>query len=147
MKEKEIETSIKNLITHALGGWCTKVQSGSILKEYTTRAGIKLQKRINLATAGTPDLLACIEGQFVGIEVKKNKKELDRWQAYPLGLRGKPVAHNPRIEAQKHQANDIKRSGGVALLCHNVDEFLDDMAVIAERNQLKQTLLKLNQLK
>lgn len=114
--EKERETAIKELF-FALGGWVTKVQSGMIMQTY------KGKKRwIHLATKGTPDLLGCLNGHFVAIEVKKNETEKKRWHAYPMGLRGSPVKHDPRVEAQKAMADKIKKSGGIFILACDLDD-------------------------
>ena len=48
---------------------------------------------------GTPDILACISGRFVGIELKKSGKETtDRLQHHKLGL--------------------IEKAGGVGLVAY-----------------------------
>ena len=51
-KEKEIETEIKQYIS-SLGGLCYKIHGGDLYQE-----------------TGIPDLLCCVKGKFVGIEVK-----------------------------------------------------------------------------
>ncbi len=59
-------------------------------------------KLIAANRAGAPDILACIGGKFVGIEVKRPGKE-----ATPLQL---------------HHLQRIKEAGGVAFVAHGVDE-------------------------
>jgi len=125
MSEKEIEKSIIEYI-FALGAWATKVQSGAIIKK---SKGGKPYK-ITLATAGTPDILACVKGKFVGIEVKKNAKEVEKWQVYPLGLSGKKIKYNARTFNQKEQAGQINKSEGAFILCSSVDEVERDLKTL-----------------
>ena len=117
MSEKETEKAIIDYI-RLLGGWATKCQSGAIIKK---GKGGKPYK-ITLATAGTPDILACINGKFVGIEVKKNLEEIEKWQRYPLGKLGKVLKHDQHIKDQQEQAQLIKKAKGVSLICSSVDE-------------------------
>ncbi|MDO4681110.1 MAG: VRR-NUC domain-containing protein [Aerococcus sp.] len=53
--------------------------------------------------AGTPDILACVDGRFVAIEVKR-----------PKGGVVSPL--------QQHQMQKIKRAGGLAMVAHSVDQ-------------------------
>lgn len=124
--EKGIEQAIIHYI-QAIGAWATPIQCGSVMKQYRTADGRIRQHKINLSTPGTPDVLACIKGKFVGIEVKKDAKEVKKWFAYPKGLRGKPVAYDSRTEAQKHQRELIRASGGIHIICCSVDELESDL--------------------
>ena len=56
------------------------------------------------ARAGVPDLLCCIEGRFVAIEVKV------------------PSGH--LTVRQEHEIECIKRAGGIAFVCRSVDELI-----------------------
>lgn len=131
--EKNRETAIKHYIACA-GGWVTKVQAGKIQQTYNNK-----KRWIHLAEAGTPDLLACIGGRFVAIEVKSDRKGMEKWEAYPLGLTGKPVKHNSRIENQKRVAEKIKERGGVFILAccvEDVEDGLIEAGVINRPNLL-----------
>lgn len=59
-------------------------------------------KLVAVNRAGVPDILVCIDGKFVGIEVKRPGKE-----ATPL---------------QFHHLRRIEEAGGVAFVAHGVDE-------------------------
>lgn len=66
---KKAETTFKEKVLADLAvlpkTWCEKIQQ--------------------VALRGTPDILACINGHFVAIELKKDAKEkLDRLQLYKL---------------------------------------------------------------
>jgi Holliday junction resolvase len=54
---------------------------------------------------GVPDILACINGQFVAFEVKAEKGKTSSLQEYNI--------------------KQIKNSMGLAFVVHSVDEFLD----------------------
>jgi len=69
--EKEIELSCLNYL-RLIGAWAQKINSGKMLKSYPNKkTGHAKMYSVKLADAGTPDILACIKGKFVGIEVKK----------------------------------------------------------------------------
>ena len=59
-------------------------------------------KTITANRAGVPDVLVCVGGKFVGIEIKRPGKE-----ATPLQL---------------NHLQRIKEAGGVAFVAHGVDE-------------------------
>ncbi|WP_142433418.1 VRR-NUC domain-containing protein [Enterococcus mundtii] len=82
--EKKVENSIKRYLDK-LGAYYLKVH-GSMYQP-----------------AGTPDILACINGHFIGIEVKR-----------PNG--GKVSA------LQKSKLNRIESSGGVAIVARSVED-------------------------
>lgn len=124
MTEKEIEKSIIMWLQNQ-GFWAVKVQSGAIYQKEHGRV-----YKITLAPAGTPDVLACIKGKFIGIEVKKNDYEVEKWFRYPLGKRGKKLKPDKRIEDQKHHRELIRNSGGIHVVCAGVDELRDDLASV-----------------
>ena len=64
-------------------------------------------KLVAVNRAGVPDILACIGGKFVAIEVKRPKKE-----ATPL---------------QFHHMQRIREAGGVAFVAHGVDEVREQL--------------------
>lgn len=77
--EKRFETKIKNYID-SIGGWQVKFFANAYTK------------------SGIPDLLCCINGYFVGIEVKAD--------------RGTPS------ELQLHNIRQIKKAGGFAFVVY-----------------------------
>lgn len=80
--EKIYETKIKNYLKEK-GCWYVKFFGNSMTKK------------------GVPDLLCCINGKFVGIEVKSDK--------------GKPS------DLQKYNIEQIHKSGGIALVTYPGD--------------------------
>jgi len=106
--EKEIETSIIEYI-RAIGGWCQKIQSGEAYKIYRDK-----KYRIKLADAGTPDILACIEGTFFGIEVKKAQKQVDDL------LKEKTQT----AQDQMYQLKLIDQADGQAMIVDSLDGFI-----------------------
>jgi len=69
--------------------------------------GVYVVKTVAASRAGTPDLLACIGGRFVGIEVKRPGKK-----ATPL---------------QELHLEEIRDAGGVAFIAHGFDEVLEQL--------------------
>jgi len=126
MIETQIEKTIKQYV-FSRGGFIQKTQSGSLMKSYRTKTGVQKSHRINLADQGTPDMMGVLNGIFLGIEVKKDKKEVERWLAYPLGLRGTPVERKERIEAQKHFAELIQKNDGFFACVYSLDDLEDRM--------------------
>ena len=115
--EKVIETAIVNYL-RSIGVWCQKVHSGAVLQTYTTVGGTKKTYKIKLADEGTPDILACIKGKFVGIEVKKNEKEKQKWEK----------GSDQRSRAQQNQRNMIVEAKGIYLLVCSLPDLYQDLA-------------------
>lgn len=93
MREKLFENKIKKYI-EAKGGWQVKFFANKYTK------------------SGIPDILACINGYFVGIEVKSDK--------------GSPS------ELQLHNVRAIRRAGGFAFVLYpsgweRFTDFVDDL--------------------
>ena len=61
----------------------------------------------NFQVRGIPDIVSCINGHFVGIEVKR------------------PGAKNEQSEYQKIHQRNIEKSGGTYLLVDSVQEVID----------------------
>lgn len=87
LKEKAVENKIKKWLKDK-GYWFFKVH-GSIFQP-----------------TGIPDILACVNGKFVAIEVKRTKGGV----VSPL---------------QKAQIQKIKENGGIAGVASTMDEFLE----------------------
>lgn len=87
LKEKTVENKIKKWLKDK-GYWFFKVH-GSIYQP-----------------AGIPDILACINGKFVAVEVKRTKGGI--------------------VSAlQKAQIEKIKENGGIAGVANSIEEFLE----------------------
>lgn len=85
MLEKQVENKIKKWLEQN-NHWYFKVHGGAFQK------------------TGVPDIIACINGKFVAIEVKRSD--------------GGIVS-----ELQKAQIQKIKNSGGLVGVAHNIEEF------------------------
>lgn len=86
MLEKQVENQIKKWLEQN-NHWYFKVHGGPFQK------------------VGVPDIVACIKGKFVAIEVKRSN--------------GGIVS-----ELQKAQMQKIKTCGGVVGVAHSIEEFL-----------------------
>ena len=94
-EEKRIENSIKNWL-ETNNHWYIKVQGGS-----------------NNPSSGVPDILTCIHGRFIGIEVKT------------------PTGNTTKI--QDYQIDQINKSGGIAVVVTSLEQLrmeLQDRAII-----------------
>ena len=86
--EKQVENKIKNYLS-SIGAYFEKIHGGSFFPG-----------------AGIPDILACVQGRFVAIEVKK-----------PDG--GELSA------LQKLKLKQIEESGGIGIVARSVQEVRD----------------------
>ncbi len=67
-------------------------------------------KVVSATKSGVPDILACIDGKFVGIEVKR------------------PESRNTVSKLQEYNLNLIERANGYSIVAWNVDmvkEFIE----------------------
>lgn len=64
--------------------------------------------------AGIPDIVCCVNGRFLGIEVKR------------------PGAKNEQSNQQKIHENNIKKSGGTYLLVDSLSEVVDYVESVTE---------------
>lgn len=82
LPEKKVENDIKKYLDH-IGAYHVKIHGSAFMP------------------AGTPDILACVKGVFVGIEVKKPK--------------GGRVS-----ELQKLKIKQIEQAGGIGIVANSV---------------------------
>lgn len=82
LPEKKVENDIKKYLDH-IGAYHVKIHGSAFMP------------------AGTPDILACVKGVFVGIEVKKPK--------------GGRVS-----ELQKFKLAQIEKAGGIGIVANDV---------------------------
>lgn len=88
--ESKVQTEIKNYIK-SLGGYCIKVIKGN--------------------ESGIPDLIACIDGLFIGIEVKA-----ERFEKNPL---------KEASEWQKKHLRMITDANGISMCVASLQQFID----------------------
>ena len=128
MIEKQIENQIISYL-RTIGAWVTKIQAGGLAKAYTNRkTGAVKVHRIHLAHRGVPDLLACIDGKFVAIEVKKDAKEIAKWE--------RTAKTDPRSLTQHIQQFAIREAGGLTCVVCSVEqlqETLKTMGLLPKR--------------
>ncbi len=90
-EEAKVQTSIINWLIY-LGAWVVKT--------------------IATSKNGTPDVLACLDGQFIGVEVKKPG--------------GKPSP------LQRVQLRKIREAGGVGFTAESLNEVKDQLNYLME---------------
>lgn len=91
-REKDIETAIRKYIEFDLHAYVIKIH-GSAFQE-----------------PGIPDLLACINGWFVGIEVKNE-----------VGVVS---------EVQKIHISNIKKAGGIAIVTRSLEDTIEQLTAL-----------------
>jgi len=89
LPEKKVETQIKNYLI-SLNAYFIKTIGGSV-------------------AAGTPDIIACVNGRFIGIEVRR-----------PTGGRVS--------ELQKNHIKRINEAGGIAFVASSKDEVINHLS-------------------
>lgn len=77
-----------------------------------------VEKIQQVAIRGTPDFILCVNGTFIGLELKKDK-------------------HAPMSGLQKHKLANIADAGGIPLLAYpeNWEEIYTFLAVIAHQKK------------
>jgi uncharacterized membrane-anchored protein len=96
MREKAIENQIKECLTHmGKNVWYFKHAASASMK------------------VGIPDIVACIKGRFVGIEVKQ--------------------ANGHQSDAQKVCEKNIREAGGEYWLVYSYEDFIDKFNEFARR--------------
>ena len=120
MKEKDIERAIQSFIG-SRGHWVENLQSGKVLVKKWWYSNY-----MHLCTAGTPDLVALMNGKFVWIEVKKNKEEYDRWlkmeKRYRWEWKPPPISAHREVAQIEHK-DKILANGGDFYLIYSFDQF------------------------
>ncbi|RKZ98972.1 MAG: hypothetical protein DRQ46_00415 [Gammaproteobacteria bacterium] len=76
-----------------------------IMKDINSRKGCHAFKIVSASKAGCPDILACINGHFIGMEIKK-PGEIPTPQ-------------------QAHRLTQIRSSGGVSVWFDSFDSYFD----------------------
>lgn len=129
MTETEIQ---KNIIGYLRikGFYAQRINSGMTVLMYKGKKRV-----IRGADKGTPDILACIYGYFVGIEVKNGIKEVEKFHKKIENCKVKgPLKSYRREIDQDYQHSMIRRANGIAWVVGSVvqlqilisEEFGDD---------------------
>ena len=98
MREKSVENEIKQYL-FSKGIYHFKVHGSKFMEP------------------GIADIIACVHGHFVGIEVKR------------------PGAKNEQSEVQKVHERNVKKSGGTYLLVDSLQEVVDFVSLLEEKNE------------
>ena len=123
--EKDLESSIIEYL-RARGFYCQKVHSGAMF----VKKG-PLTYKVKLADQGTPDILACIHGRFVGIEVKVSKEEQEEWERqWDKYLATNQFKVSWERSIYQHQQHNAIRDGNAkweVIVCSSVEELHQDI--------------------
>lgn len=118
MKEKPIETQILYFL-RSLGGYFVKVHSGAMFASYTRKSGIAKRYKVKLADEGTNDLIGAIKGVPITIEVKKDLKEIQKWE--------RQKETDRRSAAQHYHQDQAHEAGFVTLVACSVEMVEEDL--------------------
>lgn len=137
MTENEIQSSIIEYIRRA-GGYCQRINSGSMFSTYTSKSGDFAHRRIKMADPGTPDILACINGRFIAIEVKKDKDAVDKWnnQVANYFKTRRLTKYNQGAMDQLWEGEKITKAGGLCIMANSIDrleEILFNLQIINKK--------------
>ena len=78
-----------------------------------TLSSVHVDKISDRYTSGIPDFIGCCNGRYFALELKAKKGVVD-----PL---------------QKYVMNDIKRTGGEAVVCRSIDDVMIFMTVLISK--------------
>lgn len=132
---------------HLSGFYAQRINSGSNFATYRDKFGKTKTRCIKGAELGTPDVLACVFGIFIGIEVKKDAKTCQTWQKHVENFkRDARIPPSAAHEiAQFKQMQRIGKAGGVCCLVHSVEgvqrmieELKKNLKSEAKQNEAKQ---------
>lgn len=95
LTEKELQRAILDYL-RLLGGYAVRINSGAVVGEYQgKRRFIKFND-----SPGCPDVLVCLKGRFIGVEVKRDG--------------------NKPTEKQLGALEAIRRAGGLAFVATGI---------------------------
>lgn len=120
--EQPIKEGILNWL-RLQGAWAQNIQSGALLKSYGDRV-----HRIQLADAGTPDIIGWFKGNPFGVEVKASEAERQKWerqwQKHLATGEFKPSWQRSIEQHMQHEA--IEKAGGTVMVCCSIEEVEQD---------------------
>lgn len=121
MSEKIIEKHIIQYL-RLQGAYCEGLNSGAIKKPYKASSGQTRYYSIKLMPAGTPDVLCIHKGKPIFIEVKKDAKELKKWE--------NTKDTDRRSAAQHFQQDRIRSAGGYAIAVYSLDDCIAKLSAL-----------------
>ena len=113
MKESVVQKKIMKWLKEQ-GAYTRRVNSGKIKYE---------GRWIILGVKGTPDIAVTLNGHSIGVEVKKDAKELQAWNTQFKNWQktGIITAYNERSYYQHREQNKIREAGGYTFTVYSVD--------------------------
>lgn len=130
--ESDVQKTILEYLAY-IGADARRINSGDSLKNYrNARTGYEAIHKIKGAPRGTPDILVCYKGRYLGLEVKRDETEIKAWNN-KVNLFIKTAYLNPncaREIAQYKEGEKIKKAGGIfAVVCNlgQVEEILKNI--------------------
>lgn len=123
MREKVLESAIKEFLERR-GYFVLKIHSGAAPMQ---RGDVRYW--IRLGDEGSPDLVCCIHGLFIAIEVKKDAKELGAWERqYERFQKTRVVVRSSRRSIAQHLAQErILKAGGIHIACCDFETLQRDV--------------------
>lgn len=123
MREKTLESAIIKFL-ELRGYYTIKIHSG----------GVPMQRGsarffIRLGDEGSPDIITCIRGLFVAIEVKKDAEELGKWERqWERYQKTRITVKSSRRSIAQHLARErIKDAGGIHIACADFETLQRDV--------------------
>lgn len=110
MSEKDLQKAVINFIRFH-GGYCVKVLCG----KFKLHAGTSYERWAHGADKGTPDLVACLNGQFFGVECKVNERVAAAWE----------TCKTDTAQSQAYQHGLIRKAGATAMVVGSI-KMLED---------------------
>lgn len=121
--EKGVENTLLEYL-RIRGIYAQKTHSGSIF----VKKG-PMTYKMKLCDQGTPDIMACLKGRFLGIEVKKDQEEIDEWERqWEQHQKTKELKTSWERSVFQHMQHDlIRAAGGEVIVCCSMDELDRDI--------------------
>lgn len=138
-REKVIESHCME-VARIHGIYLQKIHSGAVF----VKAGPATYK-MKLADQGTPDLMCCVRGRFVGVEVKDSPETVAEWErcwdkylASGNDDDGRTLKKSWERSVFQHMQHDlIRKAGGEIIVCSSAEEFLEDIKTLLNQYDAK----------
>lgn len=132
MREKTLESAIIKFL-ELRGYYALKIHSGAA----PTISG----RWMKLGDEGSPDIVCCIAGLFVAIEVKKDVATLRAWERqWERYQKNRVVVKSSRRSIAQHLAREkILKAGGIHMACADFETFQRDVLEVERIAREEQT--------
>lgn len=131
MKESEVQKAIIDYL-RTIGAWVKRLNSGVVFSSYTNKAGITKDRAIRLSEEGTPDVLCGYQGSFYLFEIKRDRKEAEKWMKVVKQFVQVPLVSQKNREQQRmiNQYKEMLRAAKQGFQCYLVQSVDDVEAII-----------------